>query len=735
MFVPMCVFLRFSRMIRDFRGAVWVAAVFGMAWFGGEVEAQTGRGPKTNKPAKALSAVSSEQGWSRVAAAAAKVIEAEHYLRQPLDAQVSSRALERFFELLDPERFLFLQSDLEEFRSKYGAHFAAGLKSGNLEAAREIHDRYRQRALEYCSAASGIVLGDWEFEAPWEVEMSREKAGWPKDAGEAFEEWVIQVGVDLLSFRLEGLTVAQSVTKTCKRFEHLGNSVRAAGLKEAVAGALLALARACDAHSDYLTQEELEESEGELRLSRVGIGISVDEDPSGLRISGLMPGGPAQRDGRLRLNDRIVALAEEGGGFKELEELPFAQAVGLLRGKPGSRVRLRVAPARSADPSHRVVVEIRREELRSKEGEAYAKLVEEPAAGDPPNSGAVRMGWLYVPGFYGDDTRGIGRRQSSVSRDVGILLRRLIAENVRGIVLDLRGNLGGLLDEAIELGGLFCGKAPIAAVRVPGADLEVLSPVSAKSASPVYTGPLVVLVDRSSASASELLAGALQDYGRAVVVGGEQTFGKGSVQTTVALGEYLGGRKKFPAGGLALTVGKFYRISGQSTQLVGVRPDIVLPSTLDLPREGESALVDPLAYDVIPPVAYFKRGTVTSEALTRLRELSAARVLKSVQFEAVVRERDQLRKEQSENRLSLQESARRAALESAREAYARREAEVSAGGAATRFARVLLEDAKAKKLKIESNDPLAVRDPESRAVEEEVLHVLQDFIAGVQTSL
>lgn len=665
------------------------------------------------------------QYWPKVASTAAEILETQHYLRQPLDFHFSQRALERYFEILDPDRLWLLQTDLEEFRSRFGLIFATRLRAGDLEPVNFIHERFRMRLQEYCSTAGGLAGGEWEFSAPWTIESTREHSRWPADAQEARAEWVSQIGADLLGYRLEGMPLERACARVRKQVENLAKSVQQDGPKERVAAALLALARASDAHSDYLTQEELEETENELRLTRTGIGVSLDSDPLGLRVSALLPGGPAQRDGRLRVNDRIVAVAEENGPFQELDGLPMTQALALLRGRKGALVRLRVAPSRGTDPAQRVVLGLRREELRSREGEAYAKIVEiQPSAGGPSR----REGWVVVPGFYGDDSRPVEKRSGSVSRDVALLLRRLMAEKVDGVVLDMRGNLGGLLDEAIELAGLFCGCVPIAAVRTPDSELEVLLPVRSRARQPLYGGPLVVLVDRSSASASELVAGALQDYGRAVLVGGEQTFGKGSVQTTIPLGEYFSGRNRLPVGGLVLTVGKFYRVSGQSTQLLGVRPDIVLPSTLDLPREGEAALTDPLPHDAIQSFVTLQPGSVTLGLLTALRARSEARVQESPHFSAILAERDQLRRERRENRLSLQEEVRRQVLEAANRTYAEREAALAAGQEGVRFARLLLEDTKCKRLKLEAEDPLGARDPESLVVEREVLRVLADLI-------
>lgn len=669
--------------------------------------------------------------WPKVAMAAAALLERQHYLRRPLDSVFSKRLLERYFEALDPDRLYFLKSDLEDFRARFGDNFAGSLKAGKLEAIHEMHERYRLRLEAFCRFAEGAAGGDWEFSNPWTVEISRDRSDWPGDESEALAVWTAQVGSELLQYKLEGISQEKSTEQVRKRMYNLQKFSGSEGTKERVAVALLALARACDAHSDYLTQEELEDTENELRLTRIGIGVTLDMDPIGLRIAGLMPGGPAQKDGRLRVNDRIVAIAEESGPFHEVDGLPMAQALGYIRGQKGTVVRLKIAPARTSDPAQRLVVAIRRDEMRSREGEAYAKIIECTGGADAL---AKRFGWLVVPGFYGDDTAPLGRRGSSVSKDVSLLLKRLMVEKVDGMVLDFRGNLGGLLDEAVEVGGLFCGKVPIAVVRTPDAELEVLSPLRLRTSKALYAGPLVVVTDRGSASASELVAGALQDYGRAVVVGGEQTFGKGSVQTTVPLGEYLSGVTRLPVGGLAITVGKFYRVNGQSTQLVGVRPDIVLPSTLDIPFEGEAALKDPLPHDSIPALMQAGGGGVSLHVLEQLRDLSLKRVAASQAFAGIAAEQNQVRKERRENKLSLEEKARREALEEAHRDYTEREQGLNSARIGMRFCRLLLEDLKAKRLKISDADSLASQDPESVAVEGEVLRVLADVAEALRTA-
>ena len=665
--------------------------------------------------------------WGKVASTVSELIEKQHYLLPTFDSNYSRRALARYFELLDPDRLYFIQSDLAEFESRFGGQFATDLKDGKLEAVRVIGERFMLRAGNFYRTVYELAGGQWSFSSPWKAELSREHSSWPVDEEHAMEIWTAEVGAELLHLKLEGASPERATIQLQKRFESMRNAVLRFSEKDHISTALLALARASDAHSDYLTQEEFEDAEHEIHLSRIGIGVTLYDDPAGLRVAGVTPGGPAQRDGRLRVNDRIVGVAEEGGSFQEVAGLPFLQALATLKGNRGSLVRLKVLPARAVDPAQIIIVGIRRDQMRSREGEAYAKVVD---VGAPQSSRMLKLGWLVVPAFYGDDTADFSRRSSSVSRDVGLLLRRLKAESVSGVVLDFRGNLGGLLDEAIEIGGLFCGGVPIVQVRSHEAGMEVLVPSKVRSSHAAYEGPLVVVTDRGSASASELVAAALQDYGRALVVGGEQTFGKGSVQTTIPLADYFPSRTRLPLGGLILTIGKFYRVNGQSTQLVGVRPDIVLPSTLDLPREGEMALTDPLAHDAVEPLPSQNLiAKVSLRMINALSERSAQRVLESSQFNAITVERDAARAERRENIINLSEAERRESLKALQRAYAELESSMENSRLKGTYGRLLLEDLKLKRLKRSQTDPLASSDPESVATETEALNVLVDLIS------
>ena len=695
------------------------------AYAGDASDIQLAKAPPVNGPkaaAKPRDKVS-DQLWARASRTVTEVLEQQHYLQQPLADAVSRRALDRYFEALDPERLYFSQSDLLRFRERFGSGFAKAMHDGKWEVIDEVLGVLGGRKVDCAVWLQELLSQKWEFVESWEVELSREHSDWPADETEAKRVWREQIGSELLAEVLDGVDLERARERVRSKYAP-ALQTPAASRGERIAPALAALARACDPHSDYLTQEEFEDAESELNLTRIGIGVTVDKDPSGLKVISIMAGGPAQRDGRLRVNDRIVAIASEATPFRELAGLSFSESVRLLRGKEGELVRLKVAPARAGDPAARVVVAIVREQMRSHEGEAYAKVLHATRAGE-----TRRYGWVVAPAFYGNESGAPGGRTSSVARDVAGLVKRLKAETVAGIVLDLRGNLGGLLEEAVELGGLFCGSVAIAAVRIPKEPIEVMAPVKHKKQ--LYDGPLVVLVDHESASASEIVAGALQDHARAVVVGGEQTFGKGSVQASIPLSELMHLRSRPPLGGMLLTIGKFYRVNGQSTQMVGTRPDIVLPSTADLPSRGESALYGCLEHDAITPVRRQVAGMVSFSMLQKLSELSSSRVASSEAFALIREELQRLKQEEQNNQLSLQEAERRqnaivdekryAALQSASALYA------SSRGA-MKFQRLLIEDLRAKKLPLLDQDPLANSDPEGLAVEIEALEILADLV-------
>jgi carboxyl-terminal processing protease len=389
-------------------------------------------------------------------------------------------------------------------------------------------------------------------------------------------------------------------------------------------------------------------------LSLVGIGAMLRSEDGYAKIESLVPGGPAQTDGRLKVGDRISAVAQGPSEYVDVREMRLDKVVEMIRGKKGTRVRLLVIPSDATDPSRRKNVELVRDEIKLKDQEARADIIiRKDENGDP-----IKLGWLTLPSFYAD----MDKHQKSTTRDVLALLKRLKKENIAGLVVDLRRNGGGSLEEALSLTGLFLKSGPIVQTKDYNGSIRISSDPDQGIA---YSGPLVVLTSRQSASASEIFAAALQDYGRAVIVGDKSTFGKGTVQTILPIGRFasLLGSHSDEDGALKLTIQKFYRIAGGSTQLHGVASDIILPSLSDLPEFGESALKNALAYDEVAKAKYTKWSDTHSLFVDQLRRRSEERVKNDPEFHYVTEDMDRLRHKIDENRITLNEDARKKELQ------------------------------------------------------------------------
>src|SRR5437762_1711711 len=388
-------------------------------------------------------------------------------------------------------------------------------------------------------------------------------------------------------------------------------------------------------------------------LSLVGIGAMLRHADGYAKIESLVPGGPAQVDGRLKVGDRITAVGQRQGEFVDVRDMRLDKVVEMIRGKKGTKVRLLAIPANASDPSQRKSVDLVRDEIKLKDQEARADIIIKK----DENGNPVKLGWLTLPSFYAD----MDRHSKSTTRDVLALLKRLKKENIGGLVIDLRRNGGGSLEEAISLTGLFLKSGPIVQTKGSNGNIVISSDPDPGIA---YSGPLVVLTSRQSASASEIFAAALQDYGRALIVGDKNTFGKGTVQTILEIGRFtsLLGSRSQEDGALKLTIQKFYRVAGGSTQLHGVASDIVLPTLSDLPEFGEGALKNCLAYDEVPKAKFTKWSEGRGLFIDELKRRSEARVQSNPEFKYVMEDMERLRKRLDENRISLNEDARKAEL-------------------------------------------------------------------------
>lgn len=580
------------------------------------------------------------------------ILQQQHYSQKGFNSEISSKFLDRYLDTLDGLHLYFLKSDVESFEMFRKTLDKLTLRRADPTPAYAIFNRFMDRVEQQYAYVHELLHDDkgghWDFSTDERYTPNRKDLERPKDLTEAKQFWRSRIRYEYLQEKLnlqraedigrivrekaeqkkpaelmealkdklgkEKLTnllhqveaglaksakpeaIADSVVAQVRKDQHeeivkvisrrysrIVRMFRDFDNDDVMQYYLSALAHIYDPHTDYLNRGELDNFSISMNLSLFGIGAVLRSEDGYCKIQELMAAGPAARSGKLKPNDKIVAVAQGDGEFTDVVEMKLRKVVDLIRGPKGSRVRLRVNPADAPDPSIRKEIELVRDEIKLEDQEAKARIHEFPDA-----DGKIRkVGLIDLPSFYATFAVGSQRRDESdvksTTKDVARLLERLVKENVSGVILDLRRNGGGSLEEAINLTGLFIKKGPIVQVRNADDTVEVDEDTDPKVQ---YDGPLMVLTSRFSASASEILAGALQDYGRALIVGDSSTHGKGTVQSVIQLGRML--RTTNNLGAVKLTIRKFYRASGDSTQKKGVVPDLVLPSVNNVLDVGEA---------------------------------------------------------------------------------------------------------------------------------------------------
>jgi carboxyl-terminal processing protease len=614
----------------------------------------------------AASAQSTEANITRLTAS---ILGSSQFAHHPLDRELAAKFLDRYLDAIDGTRSLFLQSDVKELSGTQGAFVRATMDKGDTHLAHLIWQRYLERLSERRAFVAGALdagPGAFTFTSNESYQLDRATLPRPADAKEAQALWKLRLRAEYLDEKLASTADTEIPGKLRRRYEQQLKNMQTLRSDEVTTIYLNALASVYDPHSEYLGREQLESLEMAMNLKLFGIGATLESIDGVCTVREVLPGGPASKS-TLSAGDRIIAVGQAEQTPVEITNLPLTRSVQLIRGPKGSRVTLMILPAGGKDSSPARKLVLTRDEVQLEDQQAKAAVVDVPlpskAAAQTPakEPEKLRLGIIDLPSFYaGMSSRKDGNARS-VTADVARLLKKLKAEHVRGIVLDLRQNGGGSLDEAIRLTGLFIPKGPIVQTRGPDGDIEVENDPDPNE---VYKGPLVVLISRMSASASEILAGALQDYGRALVVGDSSTFGKGTVQSIMALAPIMqeeGLAFSFEPGALKVTIRKFYRPSGASTQLKGVASDIVIPSNTDVSQISESAQKDPLPWDVVAP-ANFQHQDVVKAHLKSLRERSSQRVTKGPGFDYLRENIARVRERLKDSTVSLNEQKRRQEL-------------------------------------------------------------------------
>ncbi len=580
----------------------------------------------------------------------AGILARSQFAHNPLDRELAAEFLNRYLDTLDARRSLFLESDIRSFTTLEPDLARATVVAGDTKLAHVIWKRYLQRIDQQNQYLKGFLAkGEPSFQGQDSYELDRDNAERPKDLAAAKELWKQRARAEYLDEKLDGTPREKIVSDLQKQYDRQAKSLRTLEAHEVTGMYLDALASVYDPHSEYLGRDQMQSLEMAMNLSLFGIGASLEMRDGYCTVREVIPGSPASRS-TLKPGDRIVAVAQADKPPVDVSSFPLSRTVELIRGPKGSRVRLTVLPASGSSTEIALV----RDEIQLEDQEAKASIVDLESKGAPP----LRLGVIDLPSFYaGMDSRGSGPKRS-VTADVEKLLKKLKAENVRGVLLDLRLNGGGSLEEAIRLTGLFIPEGPIVLTQDADGDVDVEADTDKKAA---YQGPLVVLTSRMSASASEILAGALQDYGRAVIVGDTATFGKGTVQSILPLAPIMkdGGLSfKDDPGALKVTIRKFYRPSGASTQLRGVGSDIVIPSTTDVSDISESALKNPLPWDTVR-AAPFQPQQQVAPFLDALRKQSARRTAAEASFALVQQTLAEMQERLKSKRIPLNEAQRR----------------------------------------------------------------------------
>lgn len=576
---------------------------------------------------------------ARIANVVGQILQQAHFRQARLDDHISSMFLTNYLNALDYNHMIFLQSDVDSFRAKYATKLDDALRSGEVNAAFQIFSVYLERLAERNILVQKLLKQEFDFTEDESFIAQRNKEPWPEDDAAAAKLWRQRIKYELLQARLAKEKPDETIGLISRRYNRLEKTMTESETTDILEIFLGALARAYDPHSDYMSPREATNFDiTHISLSLSGIGAQLIADDGYTKIRELIPGGPAAISNQLKPGDKIVAVAQGEGEAVDVVEMPLNKVVDLIRGKKGTEVRLTVVPAKN--PDSKKVISLVRDEIKFKESFAKARVYDFPA----DDGKTERVGVITLPQFY-----------DNCADHVKTLINRLKMEGVDSLVLDLRRNGGGILDEAVELTGLFIKKGPVVQVKEPKREAIVLED---KNSGVAWSGPLVVAVGKLSASASEIVAAALQDHGRALVVGDQSTHGKGTVQQVLALESIITDRRQVPSPGkLKLTVSKFYRIDGGSTQKQGLTPDIVLPSIYDYLEIGEGSLENALPPDRIAKADYNQQDQVKAY-VSELQAASKARIATSKDFAYLLEDIEQVKKRKEDKAISLNEAKR-----------------------------------------------------------------------------
>ena len=580
----------------------------------------------------------------------AEVLARYHYKMVPIDDALSQKIFDKYLKSLDPEKLFFVQDDIDNF-SRERARLGTALLQQDLSVPFAMFNLYEQRAAERFAYARTLLKTGFDFQLKESYQFERDKKAWPTSEAQVRDLWRKRVKNDWLRLKLAGKNDGNIAEILDKRYDGFRKRLGRVTGADAFQTYMNAYTTAIEPHTNYLAPRAAEDFDISMRLSLVGIGAVLTESDDLVTIRELVPGGPASLSGQLKIGDHIAGVAQgEGGVMTDVQGSRLDDTVALIRGAADSVVVLDIIPADAGpDGKHKLVTLIRK--TISLEQQAAKSSVRSITDG----KASRRIGVITLPSFYEDFA---GRQNGvkdfrSASRDVARLLDELKKDKVDAVLIDLRNNGGGSLTEAVELTGLFIGKGPVVQQRNASGEITVQSDTNPAVA---WNGPLGVLINRGSASASEIFAAAIQDYGRGLIIG-EPSFGKGTVQTVIDL-DRVAKNSKPQFGELKLTIAQFFRINGGTTQLRGVTPDILFPAASDAEDFGESSFDNALPWMQIKAANYVPEGDLKG-LVPILSTLHDARVKKDKNFQYLQEDLALSRLARDKNLISLNEAERR----------------------------------------------------------------------------
>ncbi|MCG6414521.1 carboxy terminal-processing peptidase [Vibrio fluvialis] len=557
-----------------------------------------------------------------------------HYKHFNLDDQFSKAIFERYIEMLDYNRNLFTQADIDSFKD-WSVQLDDQLKVGNNQIAFDLYNLSMEKRFDRFQYALSLLDHEITFDTDESIELDRSKAAWPKDQAEVDELWRKRVKYDALNLKLAGKEWPEIKETLAKRYNNAIKRLTQTHSEDVFQLYMNAFARQIDPHTSYLSPRNAEQFQSEMNLSLEGIGAVLQMTDDYTVIRSLVAGGPASNSKQLGEGDRIIGVGQDGEDIVDVIGWRLDDVVQLIKGPKGTKVKLQVLPDGKDAKSH--VVTIVRDKIRLEDRAVKSEIIEKDGK---------KIGVLEVPSFY------VG-----LSQDTDKLITELKAKNVDGIIVDLRNNGGGALTEATALSGLFITSGPVVQVRDSYGRVNVNSDTDGKVS---YSGPMTVLINRYSASASEIFAAAMQDYGRAIILG-ENSFGKGTVQQHRSLNHIYDLFDK-ELGYVQYTIQKFYRIDGGSTQNKGVIPDIAFPTAVDAAETGESMESNALPWDSIDKAKYEKLHDF-HKMITVLSAEHQTRIAKDMEFSFIQQDIAKYKAEKDDNYLSLNEKVRKAQSE------------------------------------------------------------------------